>query len=108
MENIFTQWFGDNLLTYVLITIPVVIYVSVFAVYAVLAERKISAWISNRIGPNRTDKYGLIQTILDAIKLVQKEIINPSKVGNVTSFNLYLYNFLVIRSFYLFSYFLLH
>ena len=80
MENIFTQWFGDNLLTYVLITIPVVIYVSVFALYAVLAERKISAWISNRIGPNRTDRYGLIQTILDAIKLVQKEIINPSKV----------------------------
>jgi len=79
LENIFTQWFGDNILTYVLVTVPIIIYVSVFALYAVLAERKISAWISNRIGPNRTDKFGLLQTILDAIKLVQKEIVNPTR-----------------------------
>jgi len=77
LENIFTQWFGNNLLTYILIPIPILIYVSLFALYAVLAERKLSAWMQNRIGPNRTDKYGLLQTILDAIKLVQKEIVNP-------------------------------
>lgn len=79
MENIFTQLLGDNLLAYILIPIPILAYVSVFALYAVLAERKISAWMQNRIGPNRTDKFGLLQTILDAVKLLQKEIVNPSR-----------------------------
>lgn len=79
MENIFTQWLGDNLLTYILIPVPILVYVSLFALYAVLAERKISAWMQNRIGPNRTDKFGLLQTILDGLKLVQKEIVNPTR-----------------------------
>ena len=79
MENIFTKLLGDNLLAYILIPIPILAYVSVFALYAVLAERKISAWMQNRIGPNRTDKFGLLQTILDAVKLLQKEIVNPSR-----------------------------
>ncbi|MDD5363108.1 MAG: NADH-quinone oxidoreductase subunit NuoH [Ignavibacteria bacterium] len=83
MENIFTQWFGDNLLTYILIPVPIIAYVSVFALYAVLAERKISAWMQNRIGPNRTDKFGLLQTILDAVKLMQKELILPSRRDNL-------------------------
>jgi NADH-quinone oxidoreductase subunit H len=83
LENIFTQWFGDNILTYILIPVPIIAYVSVFALYAVLAERKVSAWMQNRIGPNRTDKFGLLQTILDAVKLMQKELILPSRIDNL-------------------------
>jgi NADH-quinone oxidoreductase subunit H len=83
LENIFTQWFGDNILTYILIPVPIIAYVSVFALYAVLAERKVSAWMQNRIGPNRTDKFGLLQTILDAVKLMQKELILPARRDNL-------------------------
>jgi NADH-quinone oxidoreductase subunit H len=82
LENIFIKWLGDNILTYILIPVPVLIWVSLFALYAVLAERKVSAWMQNRIGPNRTGKYGLLQTIIDGIKLVQKEMVSPYRTDS--------------------------
>ena len=49
----------------------------VTVVYLVLVERRISAFIQNRIGPNRTGPWGLLQTIADVIKLLMKEDIVP-------------------------------
>jgi NADH-quinone oxidoreductase subunit H len=48
--------------------------------YLVLAERKVSAWMQDRIGPNRVGPYGLIQPVADAIKILLKEGIIPSHV----------------------------
>ena len=50
----------------------------VAAAYMVLAERKVAAWIQNRIGPNRVGPWGLFQSFADVIKLYLKEDVVPA------------------------------
>jgi NADH-quinone oxidoreductase subunit H len=48
--------------------------------YLVLAERKVSARMQDRIGPNRVGPFGLLQPLADAIKVLLKEDVFPSNV----------------------------
>ena len=41
--------------------------------YLVLAERKVSAWMQDRIGPNRVGPFGLFQPVADGLKILLKE-----------------------------------
>jgi NADH:ubiquinone oxidoreductase subunit H len=51
--------------------------------YLILAERKISAWAQDRLGPNRVGPWGILQPIADGIKFLLKEEIIPSHVDRL-------------------------
>jgi NADH-quinone oxidoreductase subunit H len=49
--------------------------------YAVYAERRVSALIQDRLGPNRVGPAGLLQPIADAAKFLLKEDFTPGHVN---------------------------
>lgn len=56
--------------------------------YLILAERKISAWAQDRVGPNRVGRefglpFGLLQPIADGIKFLLKEQVIPGHVDKL-------------------------
>ena len=63
-----------------LLQIAVLINAVLVAVtFLVLMERKVIAWAQSRLGPMRVGPYGILQAIVDPIKLILKEDITPAK-----------------------------
>jgi NADH-quinone oxidoreductase subunit H len=67
------------------ILIKLALVVAVFAValvvamYSTYAERKVAAFLQDRIGPNRAGPFGILQPLADGGKMFMKEEIIPSK-----------------------------
>ncbi|WP_028307355.1 NADH-quinone oxidoreductase subunit NuoH [Desulfitibacter alkalitolerans] len=57
--------------------IAILVFLLLNVLYLVYLERKISAYIQQRLGPNRVGPRGFFQTTLDVIKLLGKEDIVP-------------------------------
>lgn len=51
----------------------------VVAMYSTLAERKIAAFLQDRVGPNRAGPGGLFQPLADGVKMFLKEEIIPTQ-----------------------------
>ncbi|MDR7484858.1 MAG: NADH-quinone oxidoreductase subunit NuoH [Armatimonadota bacterium] len=58
----------------------------VAAMFGVLLERKVGGWIQSRLGPKHVGPQGLLQTLADTIKLLQKEHIAP-RAADAAIFN---------------------
>ncbi|MHC5002735.1 MAG: NADH-quinone oxidoreductase subunit NuoH [Planctomycetota bacterium] len=76
-----SEWIPD-FVTPQLITSVIVILIIVHAMlgasaYLILLERKLSAWMQDRLGPNRVGPRGLLQPIADGLKLFIKEDFLP-------------------------------
>jgi len=57
--------------------------ITVFVILAIWAERRFIARLQDRLGPNRVGKFGLLQSVADALKLLAKEIITPGLVDRL-------------------------
>jgi len=60
--------------------------ITVSVIIAIWAERRFIARLQDRLGPNRVGKFGLLQSVADALKLLAKEIITPGLVDRMLHF----------------------
>jgi len=72
-----------DILTTLIVIACVIAVVMPLVGYLTLGERKVSAWIQDRVGPNRVGPLGLLQPLADGGKFFLKEAPIPSHVDKV-------------------------
>jgi NADH-quinone oxidoreductase subunit H len=74
--------FGTDPFWLVLIkTLMVFVLLVVIVLLTIWGERRIVSFMQHRIGPNRTGPFGLLQSLMDGIKLALKEEIVPRRAS---------------------------
>ena len=89
MQEFFSQFFSSDValtLSYLFKIILIVVPVMISVAYLTYFERRVIGFMQSRIGPNRVGYFGLLQPIADALKLMFKEIVLPSKSNNFLFF----------------------
>lgn len=57
--------------------VGILVFVGVTAIINIWVERRVVGRMQSRLGPNRAGPFGLLQPLADAIKLMQKEVLQP-------------------------------
>jgi NADH-quinone oxidoreductase subunit H len=70
-----------------IIGVLILLFYALVGLFLVYAERKVCAFMQNRLGPNRVGPFGIFQTIADLIKLLLVELV-PIKNADKFLFNL--------------------
>jgi NADH-quinone oxidoreductase subunit H len=70
-------------LTYVLVASALFAFTALFTLFALYSERKIAAFIQDRLGPMEVGKYGSLQAFADILKMLQKEFIIPTAADKI-------------------------
>ena len=61
----------------------VITLIAIIVMSQVWAERRIVGFMQGRLGPNRVGPAGLLQAVADAVKLLTKEVIIPSRADRL-------------------------
>ncbi len=72
----FLFWSGFKVVMVFALIMPMV-------AYSVMLERRVSAAIQDRIGPNRVGPFGILQPMADGLKAILKEDFTPSHVRRI-------------------------
>ena len=79
-SDLFKGIFSWQFLQFVVAFLSFFGFVLTSAVILILAERKVMAWMQDRLGPMHTGPWGLLQTVADVGKLLLKEDVHASQV----------------------------
>ena len=71
---------GDPFWLICLKVLGVFVLLVVIVLITIWAERRVVARMQSRVGPNRVGQFGLLQSLMDGVKLALKEEIIPRKV----------------------------
>lgn len=72
----------DPILIFKIILIVVLFALSLgIAAYSTYAERKVAAFMQDRLGPNRAGPFGLLQPLADGVKMFMKEDFIPDSAN---------------------------
>ncbi|MDO9341312.1 MAG: NADH-quinone oxidoreductase subunit NuoH [Bacteroidales bacterium] len=86
LHNAMSQ-FWTTIAEMLIIGVLILLFYALIGLFLVYAERKVCAFMQNRLGPNRVGPFGIFQTIADLFKLLFKELI-PIKNADSFLFNL--------------------
>jgi len=63
--------------------VGIIAFIGATAVINIWVERRVVGRMQSRLGPNRLGPFGLLQPVADAIKLMQKEVLQPKTASGL-------------------------